>query len=146
MPRSLKASASEIETLLAGHSSEIRSLVASLRQLISDTAPAASEAVYHGWRGIGYTDPNVGYFCAIFPQQQVVRLGFEFGRLLPDPAGLLTGNGRQLRYLPLVPDQPLPETTIRELIQAALALPTSRTARLELLRNQDAESKSLSLP
>jgi len=48
---------------------------------------------------LGYHHPDGGYLCGLFPQRDSVKLGFEFGVLLPDPDGLLEGRGRQVRYL-----------------------------------------------
>jgi len=89
----------QIAELLEGRAPEVHALVHQLRQLVQATVPAATEKVYRRWQGIGYTHPTAGYFCAIFPQQGHVNLSFEYGVLLPDPAGLLKGTGTQMRYI-----------------------------------------------
>ena len=57
------------------------------------TTPEAVEKAYPSWHGIGYRLPESGYFCGICPLADSVKLGFEFGVLLPDPQGLLEGQG-----------------------------------------------------
>jgi hypothetical protein len=124
----------EIDELLAGHTVEVRHQVVTLRALIRQVAPSAVERVYRGGHAIGYTDPGVGHFCTIFPQRATVELAFEFGVLLPDPTRLLAGRGRQVRTVDLPPGRPLPAPALQLLIKAALSLPPSRAARLQLVQ------------
>jgi hypothetical protein len=127
----------QLDQLLASHTVAVRHQVERLRRLIRQIASTAAERVYPGWHAIGYTDPTVGYFCAIFPQAERVRLAFEFGVLLADPAGLLSGGGRQVRYVDLSPGEPPPEEALQSLIKAALSLPPSRAARLQLIQESN---------
>ena len=123
----------QIHQILASHRAEIMSLVEAVRKLVRDSVPVAEEAAYLGWHGIGYTHPAAGYFCAIFPRRNTVRLAFEFGVLLPDPASLLQGTGKQVRYVDLRPGNAIPVPAIQALIRAALDLPPGRDAKLALL-------------
>jgi hypothetical protein len=50
-----------------------------------------------------------------------VNLGFYFGRVLADPAGLLQGTGRYMRHVRLDPGPDQPEHALRELIDVAYA-------------------------
>ena len=108
--------------ILAAHTPEIRDLTQRVRELVRAAAPAATEKVYPGWRGFGFHDPNAGYFCGIFPQDDCVKLGLEFGRLLPYPQGLLQGGGKQVRYVVLAAGERLPVDSINDLIAASLAI------------------------
>jgi hypothetical protein len=89
------------EQFLAGFPLKIRSIAQALRELVRTQVPHAREAVYPGWRLIGYRadhgDRNV-YFAYIAPTADHVSLGFEWGILLPDPLGILEGDGSQVRY------------------------------------------------
>ncbi len=89
------------EQFLAGFPLEMRSIAQALRELVRATVPQAREAVYPGWRLIGYRadhgSRNV-YFAYIAPTAEHVSLGFEWGILLPDRPGLLEGGGSQVRY------------------------------------------------
>lgn len=124
------------EDLLADHTPEVRALAGELRQLIRAAVPEATEKAYPGWQGIGYRHPQAGYFCGIFPTADLVKLGFEFGVLLPDPDGLLEGSGSQMRWVLLRPGGAIPGDPIQALLQAALDLPSSRQAKLWLIQNK----------
>lgn len=123
------------EDILADHSPEIRTLAENLRRIIRETVPSAAEKAYPTWHGVGYHHPECGYFCAIFPQENNVRLGFEFGVLLPDPDGLLQGDGSQVRYVILEPDRKIPLKGIQILLHHAINLPASRETKLALIRS-----------
>ena len=45
---------------------------------------------------LGFHHPTAGYIAALFPRSDHVKVGFEQGH---DPDGLLTKEGRQVRYL-----------------------------------------------
>jgi hypothetical protein len=122
------------EDILAEHGPGVREMAEALRRLIRQTIPDVIEAAYPGWHGIGYRHPASGYFCAIFPGAEGVRLGFEFGALLPDPNGLLEGSGRQVRYVTMREGQALPVEGIQTLLRAALDLPAEKQVKLELIR------------
>lgn len=124
-----------IVAILADHSPAVRELCAELRRLIRAAVPDAAEAAYPGWHGIGYRHPESGYFGAIFPHEDEVKVGFEWGALLPDPDGLLVGSGKQLRYLPLSIGQAVPAAALNAFLREALQLPPSRDAKLDLIRN-----------
>lgn len=108
------------ETLLAECSPEVRAVVEALRAVVRDALPDARERAYPGWRGIGYRDPDAGYVCGIFPQADHTRLLFEHGARLPDPQGLLEGEGVQTRYVVVRPGEAVPEAGLRRLVMAAL--------------------------
>ena len=108
--------------ILSPHSLQIRDLTQRPRKLVKQAVPRAIERVYPGWHGFGVHDPKAGYFCGIFPQTDSVKLGFEFGRLLPDPQGLLQGEGKQVRYVVLAGGDPLPIDSITDLISTSLVI------------------------
>ena len=93
-----KTSAITPQDILAGLTPDVAGIVQKLRKLIAETVPDAAQVAYPVWKGIGYHHGTSGYFCAIFPQATGVKLGFEFGVLLPDPDGVLEGAGKQVRY------------------------------------------------
>ncbi len=85
--------------ILMGHSPRVQAIAARLRTLVRKTVPKAIEKAYPGWYGIGYRHPEYGYFCGIFPQEESVRLLFEYGALISDPDCLLKGKGKQARHV-----------------------------------------------
>lgn len=91
-----------IEQFLRQYPPDIQDLANDLRQVVKLALPNIEEAVYPGWKLIGYRLPHrrrtvyVGY---VAPHSQYVALGFEYGVLLADPAGILTGSGTQVRQV-----------------------------------------------
>lgn len=50
-----------------------------------------------------------------------VNVGFFYGALLKDPAGMLEGSGKRMRHVKLKPDSDLAAEALRDLIHAAYA-------------------------
>ncbi|MGD9488157.1 MAG: DUF1801 domain-containing protein [Calditrichaceae bacterium] len=121
------------EDILAEHSPEVRALAESMRKMIIKIVPSAMEVAYPVWHGIGYRHPESGYFCGIFPRKDRVKLGFEFGALLPDPDSLLEGTGRQVRYVNIKSINDIRHEAIRKLLLAAIRLPASREVKMGLI-------------
>ena len=62
--------------------------------------PGAHEFIYHSAVGYSTSDSPFDRICYIAPQKKgYVNLGFFFGAGLPDPAGLLIGDGKRLRHV-----------------------------------------------
>jgi hypothetical protein len=114
--------AEEVEALLAGLPEGIHDLFHGLVGLIVEVRPDLSARVRLGWRSVNFRHPQAGFVCALFPHPDRVSLVFEHGRQLSDPEGLLEGNGRQVRFVNLVPGAALPEAGIALLIAEAVAL------------------------
>ncbi len=83
--------------------------------------PDLRERVYRGWQGIGFRHPDAGYVCAVFPRGEWVVLLFEHGASMPDPEGVLLGDGTQTRFIRV--DTPSDETAalIGRYVQQAVA-------------------------
>ena len=122
------------EQILEGHAPQIRALAERLRRIILDTVPNSVEVAYPVWRGIGYRHPKSGYFCGIFPQKNGVKLGFEYGVLLPDPDGLLEGSGKQVRYLVFKEAKEIRVGATKKLIRAAIRLPIEKEGKRWMMR------------
>jgi DNA-3-methyladenine glycosylase I len=88
--------------------------------LVLSVLGSPEERVHTGWHALGYRDAQAGYLCGIFPRAAEVRLLFEHGAGLGDPDALLTGGGRQTRYLALRPDDAVPEPEIRRMLERAV--------------------------
>jgi hypothetical protein len=126
MPQRRPAAGASAAAILAGVPPRSRTLAQRLRRLVRETAPTAAERGYPGWRGIGYRDPQSGYVCGIFPQADHVRLVFERGVELPDPDGLLEGEGTQVRHVTIRRAADIRTRALRRLIGAALAQGAAR--------------------
>lgn len=88
-----------VDVLLAEHDDTVAATARRVRAAVLAGRPELTERVRYGWHSINYRDPAAGFVCAIFPGADRVQLVFERGVLLPDPARLLTGDGRQVRAL-----------------------------------------------
>jgi hypothetical protein len=78
---------------------------------------------------INYRDTAAGFVCAIFPTADRVQLVFEHGVLLPDPAGLLTGAGRQVRALEYAPEGQVDAAVVSEFVDHAVRIGTGLRSR-----------------
>ena len=118
-----------LSDILAEHSPNIRALTGTLQQIIKQTVPDAIEKTYPVWRGIGYRHPQAGYVCGIFPQKDCVKVGFEHGVLLDDPQEILSGEGKQVRYLIVTDKQKIPMDELRMFLLQAIGLPLPNRPR-----------------
>lgn len=90
------------EEFLATFPPEIQVLANELRALVKETVPNVKEAVYTGWKLVGYRvrqGRREAYFCFVAPFPNRIMLGFEYGIQLFDPELQLEGEGSQVRYL-----------------------------------------------
>jgi hypothetical protein len=117
------------EQFLATFRPEIRELADRLRQLIKQTIPNIAEAVYPGWKLIGYREQDgrrSRYFCFVAPFADRVVLGFEYGMLMADEAGLLEGDCKQIRYVTLRNQADLRPSELSALIAEAAMVAATR--------------------
>ena len=91
-----------VDEYLAEVPENIREISEKLRTLLNKSVPEQQEAVYAGWKLIGYRVVNgkkSHYFAFIAPWPDRVVLGFEYGIYLFDPEKILEGNGTQVRQI-----------------------------------------------
>lgn len=124
---------SSLSQLLDHYPGPVRALVAELSALTRSVAPGAREAVRVETRCLRYSHARCGYFCGLYPQVSSAQLLFEFGVLLPDPEGLLEGDGPHVRFVTVWANQPVRTAAIRRLITASFDLPRKRADKLELV-------------
>jgi hypothetical protein len=123
-----------VDSILAGHSPQVREIVERLRTVIRATVPEAVESAHAVWHSLSYKHPACGYFCGIFPQTDRVDVAFEFGVLLADAERVLEGDGKQVRYLRLKDVNALRVEAFKHLLVEAIDLPPKREAKLALIR------------
>ena len=110
------------EQFLAAYPPALQALAEQLRTLIKRTIPNVDEAVYPGWRLIGYRvreGSRSRYFCFVAPSPDRVALGFEYGVLLTNDTGLLEGDGTQVRYVTIRCAEDIRESGLAALIAEA---------------------------
>ena len=109
---------------------DVRAVAEALRKVVHKAIPTATEHPYVGWKGIGYRDPQAGYFAGIFPQPDHVRLLFEHGAALDDPEAILQGKSvRQVRWIVLRPGARMPTRSIEQMLRRALIYGSTRRRR-----------------
>jgi hypothetical protein len=96
-------------------------LAAWVREAVLAADPDLVERVYRGWRGVGFRHPDAGYVCGIFPREDGVELLFERGASLPDPEGILRGDGTQTRFVHVIEPDPALREQIGAYVQQAVA-------------------------
>jgi hypothetical protein len=109
-----------IDELLAACTMSTQRLVLAARKRILTAVPTAIERFRPGWGLIGYNAPK--YFAFIAVEGGRVRIGFEWGVLLEDWAGLLQGDGRQVRYVDVQSAAVLRAPPLTALLQQAADL------------------------
>jgi hypothetical protein len=110
---------------------ETRELVRALRNMVRCTVPHAEESLL--WDGLSYHRPEVGgrvkgAVCQIGVKRGQVRLDFIHGIRLTDPCGLLQGDRKSKRFIPIssITDAERPE--IAAWIREAAALDPTQWA------------------
>ncbi len=113
----MKLTPGSIDELLAPFGPKVVTLANAARERITSLVPHAVERLRPGWGLIGYSAPK--YFAFIVPVKDGVRIGFEWGVRLDDPAGLLEGNGSQVRFVSITRASQLRRRPLAQLISTA---------------------------
>lgn len=90
-----------IADFLSGYPPEMRAICERLRQVVAAVAPEAYEIAYlrHNYIGYSLSDTMRERILYICPLQEWVRMGFDYGADLPDPAHLVVGEGKRMRHV-----------------------------------------------
>jgi hypothetical protein len=113
----------DVEHLLADHPPAVVAATLHLRDLLRTAHPELHERLRTGWHSLNYRHPQAGYVCGLFPRDAGVALVFERGAQLPDPDGLLRGNGRTVRSLEFSsPPGPGADDVVLEFVHQAITL------------------------
>ena len=111
--------------LLEPYGETIQKLALATRKLILEEAPEASEFVYEVYTiadHFTFTERPSEAFVFTTTHANWVNLGFNFGSLLPDPDGLLRGDGKLIRHIRVARATDLDGPGVRELVKSAIAL------------------------
>ncbi len=110
--------------LLLPYGVVIQKIALAARKLILEEAPEASEFVYEVYTiadHFTFTERPGDAFVFTTTHANWVNLGFNFGSLLPDPDGLLRGEGKWIRHVRIAQAADLDAPGVRELVRAAIA-------------------------
>jgi hypothetical protein len=114
----------EYRKLLQRYGPGIQELALSTRRLILEEAPEASELIYEVYTiadHFTFTSRAGDAFVFTTTHANWVNLGFNFGALLPDPKGLLQGEGKWIRHVRIAQPADLRVPGVRELLRAGIA-------------------------
>jgi hypothetical protein len=110
--------------LLLPYSQGVHKLALAARKLILEEAPEANEFIYEVYTiaaHFTFTERPSDAFVFTTTHANWVNLGFNFGSLLPDPDGLLRGEGKLIRHVRIADEADLGAPGVRELVRAAIA-------------------------
>jgi hypothetical protein len=103
----------------------VRRIVRALRAVVRRIVPYAQESVL--WGSLSYHRPNLGgrvkgAVCQIVVKDGRVRLDFIHGVRLADPHGLLQGDRKSKRFVPIETQADARRLELAELVAEAAAL------------------------
>lgn len=110
--------------LIAPYAEAVQTVALAARKLILEEAPEANEFVYEVYTiadHFAFTERPSDAFVFTTTHANWVNLGFNFGALLPDPDGLLRGDGKIIRHVRIAKAADLDAPGVRELVRAAIA-------------------------
>ncbi|HTV66032.1 MAG TPA: DUF1801 domain-containing protein [Bryocella sp.] len=114
----------QLLSYLAAYDPHISSLTLALRELVLEEAPDAIESVVKGYAlaiGFSFTGrPLKDGFCHVVTYSTHVNLGFNRGAQLPDPNGVLTGDGKSIRHITFQDESDLERPFVRRYLLAAI--------------------------
>jgi hypothetical protein len=112
-----------LDDLLAGYSSDVRTLAQAARAFMLDLIPGAEETVDGSgpYVSYGYGPGYKGMVAGMSISKAGVKLLFPGGPSLADPHQLLEGAGKTHKHVPLKTADDLHRPGIRQLVLAALS-------------------------
>jgi hypothetical protein len=108
---------------LEAYDRSIAGLALSLREIILDEVPDASESVYQVYTvaiWFGFSGKMKDMFCYIATNARHINLGFPRGSTLPDPNHVLEGEGKAMRHIKFTSQRDLERSFVRRYIQASI--------------------------
>jgi len=131
-----RSAEAQLRTLIAKFAPAHLRLIGAMRRWLRKRLPTAHEVVYEyrDFFVISYSPNERGYegVLAIRASANGVRLYFNRGKELQDPAKLLQGSGKQTRWIHLEGASTLARPAVARLIDKAIArnrVPFARTGR-----------------
>ena len=113
----------QLLSFLEAYDRPISDLALALREIILQEAPDASESIYQVYTvaiWFGFSGKMKDMFCYITTHAEHVNLGFPRGATLPDPNGVLEGEGRTMRHIKFRSQRELERPFVRRYIRAAI--------------------------
>ena len=131
-----RSAEAELRTFIAKFAPAHQPLIGAMRRWLRKRLPTAHELVYEyrDFFVISFSPNERGYegVLAIRASANGVRLYFNRGKELPDPAKLLLGSGKQVRWIHVEGASTLARPAVASLIDEAIArnrVPFARAGR-----------------
>ena len=113
----------EIDVFLASYPAEVADLAQAARGRLKELLPRVKETLDRSAKviGFGYGPGYKGMVCALILSKAGVKIGLNRGSELSDPKGLLRGEGKVHRHVPLTRLADLKQPGLKPLVKAALS-------------------------
>jgi hypothetical protein len=108
---------------LEAYDRPIADLALALREIILEEVPDASESIYQVYTvaiWFGFSGKMKDMFCYIATSAGHINLGFPRGSTLPDPNGVLEGDGKAMRHIKFASRRDLERSFVRRYIRASI--------------------------
>ena len=124
-----ESTSTEAELLVEQYDAGIQELINAARSTIRAAFPGAAEAADPKARLLGYSyGPGYkGMVATLILSKQGVKIGIPFGASLPDPAGLLAGEGKVHRHVAVTAPAQLKGAALKALLKKSLIAWRERT-------------------
>jgi hypothetical protein len=121
----------DITQFLAGYDEPVFQQTMLLRKMLLQTLPDVTEQIDISAKMIAYTygQKYTELVCVIIPSKKGLKLGFNQGPSLPDPEGLLEGEGKISRYVVIKSETDVTQPALKELVVSALDAFKKRTRK-----------------
>ena len=121
-----------VEAFFSNYPATVEMLARGVRALVLECVPGAAEILDRSARVVGYGF-GTGYkdmVCAIIMSKTGVKLGLFDGAALPDPKGLLAGEGKRHKHIAFSTSADLKRPGVKPLLKASYKAWKTRIAPL----------------
>ena len=120
--------ADAVEEFFARYTPDVQAISQALRTMVMGTMPEAIECLFASQDHVSYLSTQSArdelvYIC---PMKDYVRLGFYYGANLPNPQGILVGEGKRLRHVKVRTRQEAHNPALERLVESAWIEATER--------------------
>lgn len=108
---------------LEAYDRHIADLALALREIVLEEVPDAAESIYQVYTvaiWFGFSEKMKDMFCYIATNARHINLGFPRGSTLPDPNGVLEGEGKTMRHIKFASQRDVERSFVRRYIRASI--------------------------
>ena len=144
-----KEQTKDLRKFLKPFSKDIQEIALWLRAFVWDLYPACNELIYDNYNAVAFgwspTEKLGHTFCSIaVGSNKYVHFGFYWGAELSDPEKILSGNGKQYRFIRIKNKSDFPKTYIRKLLKEAYINSIAKVTAMTQLPHGATITKSVS--